>query len=510
MASIKQQKVKEILSCGKDPKYFLRNYCRIQHPIKGAIPFQTFPFQDSCLDDFEAHRFNIILKSRQMGISTITAGYSLWKTIFYENQNILVIATKLSVAQNFIKKVKYMLASMPSWLVIPKIETETKQELGFSNGSTIKAIPTSEDAGRSEAVSLLIVDEAAFVRNFDEIWTGIYPTLSTGGNAIVLSTPNGVGGQYYDLWKEAEEGKNVFNPIKLLWNLHPERDQAWFEKETRNMSKKQIAQELLCDFAASGDTFLKTDVIEYMRLWVEPPMEQTGPENDVWIWEYPVPGREYIISADVSRGDSKDYSTFHVIDINKSEVVVEYKGKLAPDKFASLLIDYGTRYNKAMICPENNSYGYACIVKLVENNYSELWFANEKDKYEWLYGEKNIGKVGFQTNSKTRPQILSKLENVLRNRKIKVRSKRLYEEMKTFIWDKGKAQAMRGKNDDLIMALAIGCWLYECNPDFDGTNKNTDINKAMLAAFGVRRTSKSKIFGNNTGVESKINYKWLY
>lgn len=507
--NIKQKKIKEIITCGKDAKYFLGNYCNIQHPTMGSIPFKTFDFQNDCLDHFENHRFNIILKSRQMGISTITAGYSLWKTLFYENQNILVIATKLSVAQNFIKKVKYMLASMPAWLNITKIETETKQELGFSNGSTIKAIPTSEDAGRSEAVSLLIVDEAAFVRNFDEIWKGIYPTLSTGGNAIVLSTPNGVGGQYYDLWKEAEEGKNVFNPIKLMWDLHPDRDQTWFANETRNMSKKQIAQELLCDFAASGDTFLKTDVIEYMRLWVEPPMEQTGPESNVWIWEYPNPGRDYVISADVSRGDSKDYSTFYVIDTVKSEVVVEYKGKLAPEKFASLLIDYGRRYNNAVVCPENNSYGYSCIVKLVENNYQNLWFADEKDKYNWMYGEKNIGKVGFQTNSKTRPQILSKLENVLRTRRIKVKSKRLYDEMKTFIWNKGKAQAMRGKNDDLIMALAIGCWLYECKPNHEGGNRNKDINNAMLAAFGVKRTTKDKYFGNGDK-NKKINYNWLY
>ena len=120
------------------------------------------------------------------------------------------------------------------------ISIDNRTSFELSNGSQIKASSTSADAGRSEALSLLIVDEAAFVRNFDELWMGLYPTLSTGGRAIVLSTPNGVGGQYYDLWMQAESGENVFNAIKLPWDVHPDRDDAWFLEETRNMSKKQM------------------------------------------------------------------------------------------------------------------------------------------------------------------------------------------------------------------------------------------------------------------------------
>ena len=247
-AKNKQRQIKEIIKCGKEPQYFFNKYVKIQHPTKGTIPFKTYDFQDACVDHFRDHRFNIVLKSRQLGLSTISAGYAAWLAIFYKDKNILVIATKLSVAQNFIRKVKFVLHSMPKWLLLPEIINNNKQALEFSNGSTIKAIPTSEDAGRSEALSLLIVDEAAFVRNFDTIWTGLYPTLSTGGRAIVLSTPNGVGGQYYDLWMQAQSGENEFNPIKLAWDVHPDRGEDWFKHETKNMSPKQIAQELLCDF----------------------------------------------------------------------------------------------------------------------------------------------------------------------------------------------------------------------------------------------------------------------
>ena len=485
--SQKQRQIKEIIKCGKNPTYFFNKYIQIQHPIKGAIPFKTYPFQDDCVDQFEEHRFNIILKSRQLGLSTIAAGYSAWLAIFHKDKNVLVIATKLAVAQNFIKKVKFVIQSMPPWLLLPEIVNNNKQALEFSNGSTIKAIPTSDDAGRSEALTLLIVDEAAFVRNFDTLWTGLYPTLSTGGRAIVLSTPNGVGGQYYDLWKQSEDGENIFNPIKLAWDVHPDRGEEWFKEETKNMSKKQIAQELMCDFQASGDTFLQVEDIEYLRGWIREPVDRWGPDMGVWVWDYPLSDKKYVISADVARGDAADYSTFCVIDTAASAVVAEYRGKQPPDKFAQILAEAGRRYNQALICPENNSYGYAVIMKLSEMDYRNLYFVNEKDRYGYIYGTKDIGKIGFQTNVKTRNQILTKLEEVLRTKQLMVKSSRLYSELKTFVWKNGKAQAQKGQNDDLIMALAIGVWLYDTSPQL--SQHGTDLNTAMLAAFGVSSNS---------------------
>ena len=482
----KQAQVKEIIRCGKDPTHFFNKYVKIQHPTKGTIPFKTYKFQDECVEHFREERFNIVLKSRQLGLSTISAAYAAWLAIFYKDKNILVIATKLSVAQNFIRKVKFVLHSMPNWLLLPEIVNNNKQALEFSNGSTIKAIPTSEDAGRSEALSLLIVDEAAFVRNFDTIWTGLYPTLSTGGRAIVLSTPNGVGGQYYDLWMKAKSGENVFNPIKLPWDVHPDRDAEWFAEETKNMSTKQIAQELRCDFQASGETFLQAEDIEHFRQMIKEPIERWGPDMNAWIWNYPLSSKKYVISADVSRGDASDYSTFHVIDTELSTVVCEYRGKLPPDRFAQVLAEAGRRYNNATICPESNSYGYAVIMKLRDIDYKNIYFENEKDYYAFLYGGGDIAKAGFSTQAKSRNMILTKLEEVLRTKQIRVHSSRFYEEMKTFVWEGKKAQARKGANDDLIMSLAIGVWLYDTSPQYN--KQSVDINAAMLAGFGVNRT----------------------
>jgi len=479
----KQKQVKEIIKCGKDPIYFFNRYVKIQHPNKGLLGFDTFPFQDDCVKQFTDHRFNIILKSRQLGMSTLTAAYAVWLSIFYKDKNVLVIATKLAVAQNFIRKVKVAIKHLPQWLLLPEIVSNNKQLLEFSNGSSIKAIPTSDDAGRSEALSLLIVDEAAFVKNFDELWMGLYPTLSTGGRAIVLSTPNGVGGQYHRLYMEASEGVNEFNPIKLIWEVHPERDDSWFEKETKNMTEKQIAQELLCDFASSGRTYISSDDIEFIRACSKQPIEKWGPDMNVWVWKYALSEHKYIISADVSRGDSADYSAFHVIDTDESEVVAEYKGKLPPDTFAVLLSEAGKRYNDAIVCPENNSYGYAVVMKLRDLGYPNLYYKNEKDRYSAMYGGDNIHKAGFTTSGQSRNQILTKLEETLRNKQIRLYSQRLYEELKTFIWKGTKAQAQKGYNDDLVISLAIGVWLYETSPSYH--RQTGDVNKAMLQGFAL-------------------------
>ena len=112
----KQEKVKEILKCGKDPSYFLNNYARISHPLHGLILFNTFDFQDELLKDFNDYRFNVILKARQLGISTITAGYIVWMMLFHRDKAILVMATKFATAGNLVKKVKNIMRNVPDWL----------------------------------------------------------------------------------------------------------------------------------------------------------------------------------------------------------------------------------------------------------------------------------------------------------------------------------------------------------------------------------------------------------
>jgi len=497
----REVQLSEIIKCGQDPVYFMNKYCKIQHAQRGLIPFNTYDFQDDCVRAFNEHRFNIVLKSRQLGLSTVSAMYAVWMAIFRKEKNILIIATKQAVAINIVKKVKAAIKALPPWLLLPQIKSSTKQHVEFSNGSSIKAIPTSEDAGRSEALSLLIIDEAAFIRNFDELWMGLYSTLSTGGRAIVLSTPNGIGGQYYDLYTQAESKQNKFNPIRLPWDVHPERDQEWFDSETRNMSAKQIAQELLCDFVSSGDTFIAAEIMDKMRMQVDSPIERWGPDRNVWVWKYSIPDHTYVISADVSRGDAGDFSTFQVIDTTVSEQVAEFQGKIPPDKLAILMAEAGKKYNNAMLCPEKNTFGWATNNKLLELGYSNLYFKSSKDKYDALYGEGiNASKVGFDTQGGSKEKALTRMEEWIRTDQIRIRSSRLVEEFKTFISINGKLRAMKGKNDDLVMSLAIGCWLYEGKKQ--DIVKRVDFDKAVLSAFTINSRGRDVI---DNYVDPRIN-----
>ncbi len=224
--SIKNIIREEYLKCVKDPVYFMKKYCQIQHPTRGRIPFDLYKFQERTLEQFQHNDYNIILKSRQLGISTISAGYSLWLMLFHEDKNVLVIATKQDVAKNLVTKVREMHMYLPSWLKGTTVE-DNKLSLRFKNGSQIKAVSSSGDAGRSEALSLLVIDEAAFIDKIEEIWASAQQTLATGGKCIALSTPNGVGNWFQKTWVKAVEGTNNFNTIRLHWCVHPERDKTW-------------------------------------------------------------------------------------------------------------------------------------------------------------------------------------------------------------------------------------------------------------------------------------------
>ena len=190
--NIKQIIKQEYIKCAKDPVYFMKKYCMIQHPTRGRIKFNLYPFQESVLKLLNKNERNIILKSRQLGISTLTAGMALWQMIFQKDTNVLVIATKQDTAKNLVTKVKFMYENLPSWLKLG-FQENNKFALRLKNGSQIKAVSAASDAGRSEAISLLIIDEAAFIEEnrIEEIWASSQQTLSTGGRAVVLSTPLG-------------------------------------------------------------------------------------------------------------------------------------------------------------------------------------------------------------------------------------------------------------------------------------------------------------------------------
>lgn len=485
----KSQVKKEVMKCGKDPVYFLNNYAKISHPKKGLVPFKTYDFQTDLLKDFNDYRFNIILKARQLGISTITAGYVAWMMLFRREKNILVVATKFSTAANLVKKVKAIIKNLPDWVKISDISVDNRTSFELSNGSQIKASTTSADAGRSEALSLLVVDEAAHVPELEDMWKGLYPTLSTGGRCIALSTPNGVGNWFHQTYVDAEESRNSFHSVKLPWDVHPDRDIQWFERETKNMSKRDIAQELECNFNMSGETVIHPEDIERMLALTSEPKYRTGFDRNYHIWEEYQPGASYLLVADVARGDGKDFSVFHIIKLETMEVVAEYQGKPNIDIFANMLNSAGKEYGDCMLVVENNNIGFSVLEKLVTLEYPNIYHSiKSTHEYVEQYQAESLSAAvpGFTTSSKTRPLIVAKFEEFIRNKVIKVNSTRTMNEIRTFVWNNGRPQAMRGYNDDLVMSLAIGCWIRDTA--ITTSDRDSRYAKAMLDGILVSNT----------------------
>ncbi len=499
----KQEITREILKCGRDPAYFLDNYAKITHQEKGIIPFRTYKFQKELLSDFHDHRFNIILKARQLGISTIVSGYVAWMMLFYKEKNILVMATKQATAIEIVDKVRDMVQSVPDFLKIATVSTNNRTKFELSNGSKIQGTPTSKDAGRGQALSLLIIDEAAFVDDMDELWTGLLPTISTGGRCIALSTPNGVGNWFHKTYVDAESSKNNFKFSRLPWSVHPEYTQEWFANMTKNMSKREIAQEYECNFNASGETVVNSSDLEKLKKGSLEPKYKSWIDRNYHVWKEFENGGSYLLVADVSRGDGKDFSVFHVIDVKNMEQVAEYQGKVDPDNFAKLLYDVGREYGNCMIVVENNNIGYSVITKLVDMQYPNIYYSSKAtsdfmDSTSAQYSSNSV--PGFTTTQKTRPLIIAKLEEFIRNKVLKINSLRTLNELDTFVWVNGRPEAQKGYNDDLVMAAAIACWVRDTA--VINNERNLEYAKAFLTSFAKSRTYL------NTSIVGMNNYEY--
>jgi len=514
----KADQIAEIKKCGTDPIYFIKKYVKISHPTRGPISFQTYPYQEECVKKFQKHRMIICNKSRQLGLSTVSAAYALWLAIFRRDKNIIILATRLETAKLFLEKIKGMFDSLPEWLVMPNLKTMSVREMKFSNNSKIKALPCTENAARGEAVSLLIVDEAAHIETFDEIWTGLQPTLSTGGDVILISSPKGIGNQFYNIFQRASdkgedtEGSNGFYPIRLPWTVHPEHDQAWFEEQCAALlqSPRAIAQELLCSFEASGFSFLDKESLTWMTTTITSTIGRYGPKLEMNIWKYAEPGHKYIVSADVARGDAEDYSAAYVLDATTDEMVAEYMGRIQPDKFGEFLVDVAKKYNEAFIVHEMNSPGLVTSYKLRDLKYNNVYYEKLfKGDLNPVYSPQEIEQetCGFTTTVKTRPMILGKLEAAIRNKQIACKSERLLAEFKTFIVDHEKPKAQKNCHDDLIMALAIGINFLEF------ASKKVENGMEMAMILGISRNSrdlnnlKSPSFGVK-GADMPMRSSW--
>ena len=541
--------LKEYAKCLMDPKYAIETYLQtFDKTQEGFVPFKLFERQKYIVNSFEQHRWNIVTKPRQAGISTTTQAYASIKCAFADSSNpetVIVIANKLNLAKKFLKGIKDYASQLPRWVWGPEYygnpEKEKKSifikdsqiEIELPNGSKIVAVATSTDALRGYTPTWLIFDEAAFIDRGAELYSAAVTSLGTGGKCVLISTPNGYDELYYKTYEQAEKGENDYNVIELKWYQDPRynKDLQWlkgdevldefeftldsFEEKIKqgykptstwyrdmckgmNNDKKRIAQELDVSFLGSGGNVIDD---EYIMMHEKENLEKPkfvddtyydGTSGLIWIWNEPIEGHQYILSADVSRGDGLDFSTFQIIDFTTMEQAVEFQGKIPPDVLAEAVNNYGLKYN-AYVVIDNIGVGHTTASKLQEYKYPNL-------HYESVKTEKGKLVPGFNVNG-VRIQLISHLESMIRTNAIKIKSRRLLNEFKTFIFKNGRPDHMAGYNDDLIMALGMGLWVMETS--FKKLKKLENQTKALLSAWQVGSSNQKTDDIYNTGFVPK-------
>lgn len=471
------------------------------------------------------------------GLSVITAGFVVWMLLFKMDQRILIVANDGAGAIRFLSTVKQYFQFLPKFLFDPDTQSEKDNEKFFSlknpegKISWVKAVASSKNAGRGESLTMLILDETAFIENAEDIWMAAGLALSaTQGKCIMISTPQGTGNLYHRTWVGTKKGENDFSPFEIHWTQHPvyskEMEEKindygqkywtspWYEKECERLQydRVKIAQELDLSFEGSRQLVIESAIIEkYKRSIINEKPEFyydytrseerfINTKTNFWVWKKPEHGKNYIIGGDVARGDSKDFSTLQVFDADTCEQVAEYQGKIPPDMFGNLIDKVGRDYNNAYLVIECNSFGLATTLNIKNAlKYPEDRIYHSKSIKDIINPlakvkiKENDDIPGIQTTQVTRPLIISSLNSYMREGKIKINSIRLLEEFDTFIYNGNKPEHSDGFNDDLIFAL--GVLLFVRDTEYFKHFASRDLYKAMIGAISNQKT----------GIGEKIN-----
>lgn len=479
----------EWLRCASDAEYFIQKYVYIQSE-GGRMLFGLHLYQQKLLNQIHQADRSLVLKSRQLGISTLAAAYSLWLMLFKTDQSILAVAPDRDKAKMVLQKVVFAYENLPKWLVKDFCKADFKVNnttmLALVNGSKFEAVSGSSKGARGKTATFMILDEAAFIENAEDLWASAQQTLATSnGRALVLSTPNGLDSFFQPLWAAAELGENDFIPLRLPWWVMPGRNQAWRDKQSKELGVRMAAQECDCSFLSSGNTFFESEDLEHYGDHTEEPLEMRGINSDLWIWEYAVPGRNYMAIVDTSTGNGADNSTIQVLDIFSGDQVAEYKGDLPPKQLAPLAVSLCIEFNNALLIIENTGIGHETITHTLDTNYTNIYYSPKGDTtdtstYLNKVFDNDLSRMmpGFTTSTKTRPLVLHTMRQYAMDRMVKVRSKRTVNEMRTFIWKNGKAQAQSGYHDDLLLPYAIGLYLRDSALQYRA--QGIEMQKAVL------------------------------
>jgi len=465
------------------PHNFLDNFFFIQHPVKGKLKYEPFDYQRRLIDSYHQHRFNVNLLPRQTGKTTTAAGYLLWYAMFVPDSTILVAAHKYTGAQEIMNRIRYAYELCPDHIRCG-VTSYNKQSIEFDNGSRIVAQTTTETTGRGMSLSMLYADEFAFVEPniASEFWTSISPTLATGGKAIITSTPNSDEDQFAQIWLEANKkfdehgnetdvGRNGFFPFRAYWNEHPDRDEEWANTERSRIGEERFRREHDCEFLVFDETLISS--IKLADLEGKEPILKMGQVR----WYKKIdPKCTYIVALDPSLGTGGNSSGIEIVELPTFEQVGEWHHNLTPVQGQVRILRDICKYiadecNEQGMQPsiyysiENNTVGEAALVVVDEMGEESIpgLFLSEPIKK----GHVRRFRRGFNTTHSSKIAFCAKLKHLIETNKMKIHSKPLISELKTFVAKNISFAAKVGAEDDLVSALLLTVRMIMLLQDWD-------------------------------------------
>lgn len=495
----------EIAKCMADPIYFAETYFKIVHVDHGLVPFKLYDYQKEAIVKSMSNRKFIMNASRQCGKTSVATVIILHFALFNDSKSIALLANKADTAQEILSRIQLAYEYLPHWLKAGVIEWN-KRRITFDNGSIIMAAASSSSSIRGKSISLLYVDEHAFVNDWDDFAAAVLPTLSSGTTTrmIFTSTPNGLN-HFYNYMQGAKSDTNGFSWMEVPWTMVPGRDEAWKEEVLGgiNNDMQRFETEYNCAFQGSSGTLISGSSLK--RLFSKNPLH-INDSNTYRVYEEPIPKHSYMIIADVSRGKGLDYSAFHVIDVTSvpyKQAAVFRDNLITPTDYSEVLYRTGTAYNEASILVEINDIGGQVVDLLnMDFEYEGILYSESAGRAgkRIAVGFSNSVEPGIRTTRPVKGIGCSMLKLLIEQDKLEIYDEDTIMELNTFSKSKNGVsyEAESGKTDDLVMGLVLFGWLSQdryfvdlCDSDImqhfrERTNEEYDEE---YTAFGFSTSS---------------------
>lgn len=459
-------------SWAKDPEKFFREVVTISNEKAEIVPFDfdNRPYQKDCLERFLSNQLAIVLKARQIGLTTVACGIALWKLLFFENRFILVLSKNDEDAKKFLRRIRLMYDRLPAWVKAraPRVIGKWgKHEAEFANGSVIYSATSASDHGRGDTPTDVFLDEVGKMKNQDDSWSALYPAIDAGGNLWMFGTADGYRDWFHLRWLEWEEDPDI-EAIFYPWMVIPGRDEAWASKARRRLGENLFMREYPATpdeaFRSSGKGVFSIEVLDEIETWANERYRIERAENGAFIlareatdadefglfvFEHPDPEAKYLTSADPAEGlVESDPSVIQVLKWKHGSIdqVAVYRGLTDPEELADLNHQLAAIYGRATVLVERNNHGGTMLKRLARLRTPNVVRGTG-------------GRPGVVTSKATKGTDIALTRTGLAEGTIKVRDERTLQELYSFQEKKtpaGNVIYAGTEHDDHVDALCKG------------------------------------------------------